>query len=109
MNIESSSNICSIALSRNGKLISLKESDIEKSHAEKLTVFIEEILEENNIPVNTIDAIAVSKGPGSYTGLRIGVSVAKGMCYALKKPLIAIDTMQLLSQEIINEPQKYSL
>lgn len=101
LNIESSSNICSAALSINGELSQLRESDTEKSHAGKLTVFIEEILKSNNISTYDLDAIAISKGPGSYTGLRIGVSVAKGICYAMNKPLIAVDTLKSLTLSML--------
>lgn len=70
------------------------------SHAEKLHVFIEEILKEAGITVRDLKAIAISKGPGSYTGLRIGVSAAKGLCYALQIPLISVDTLQVLAQKV---------
>ena len=69
------------------------------SHAEKLHVFIEEVIAEAGITVQDLVAIAVSQGPGSYTGLRIGVSAAKGLCYALNIPLIAIDTLQTLASQ----------
>ena len=71
------------------------------SHAEKLHVFIEEILKETGIGVTDLNAVAVSKGPGSYTGLRIGVSTAKGLCYALGIPLIAVDTLQVLAKQAL--------
>jgi len=70
------------------------------SHAEKLHVFIEDILKEARITVQDLKAIAISKGPGSYTGLRIGVSAAKGLCYALQIPLISVDTLQVLAQKV---------
>lgn len=73
------------------------------SHAEKLHVFIEDILKETGISVQDLKAIAVSKGPGSYTGLRIGVSTAKGLCYALGIPLISVDTLQVLAQQVVVE------
>lgn len=92
--IETATNICSVALSDNGKLLGFRESDTEKSHAALLTVFIEELLDKNGISADQLDAVAVSKGPGSYTGLRIGVSGAKGICYGAGIPLIAIDTME---------------
>jgi len=97
LNIESSSNMCSVALSSDGIVLGYIESDEEKSHAGKLTIFIEELLKKHNISTNNLDAIAVSQGPGSYTGLRIGISVAKGICYAIDKPLIAVGTLQSLS------------
>ena len=71
------------------------------SHAEKLHVFIEEMLKETGVSVQEIQAVAVSKGPGSYTGLRIGVSAAKGLCYALGIPLISVDTLQVLAKQVV--------
>jgi tRNA threonylcarbamoyladenosine biosynthesis protein TsaB len=100
LNIETSTDICSIALSENGKLIASSESSEMRSHAAILTVLIEELLHKNNISCNHLDAIAVSKGPGSYTGLRIGVSVAKGLCYGASKPLIGINTLQSMMNGI---------
>jgi tRNA threonylcarbamoyladenosine biosynthesis protein TsaB len=96
LNIETSTSVCSVALVNNGQIINQKESNDEKSHAKLLTLFIDEVLKKSATGFNQIDAIAVSKGPGSYTGLRIGVSAAKGFCYALGKPLIAINTLQLM-------------
>jgi tRNA threonylcarbamoyladenosine biosynthesis protein TsaB len=90
--IETATNLCSVALCDSAGVISLKESSEEKSHASLVTVFIEDILKENGIRASHLEAIAVSKGPGSYTGLRIGVSVAKGVAYAAFIPLIGIDT-----------------
>ncbi len=95
--IESSTTICSVALSRDGKIIALREINEANRHAEKLTVFCEEVVKEGNLTFNELDAVAVSKGPGSYTGLRIGVSAAKGICYALNKPLIAIGTLEAMA------------
>lgn len=90
--LETATNLCSVALCNSSFVISLKETNESKSHASRLTVFIEEILKENGIRANELEAIAVSKGPGSYTGLRIGVSVAKGIAYAASIPLIGIET-----------------
>lgn len=101
LNIETATKNCSVALAKDGKTIACKEIAAQNfSHAEKLHVFIEEILSENNIQFSDLNAIAVSQGPGSYTGLRIGVSSAKGLCYALHIPLVAIDTLQLLAKQI---------
>jgi tRNA threonylcarbamoyladenosine biosynthesis protein TsaB len=94
LGLETSTKICSVAISKGDKLLALKEEGGEYSHSEKLTVFIQEVLKEAGLKLEEIDAIAVSKGPGSYTGLRIGVSVAKGLCYALGIPLISVDTLQ---------------
>ena len=90
--LETATNLCSVALCNTAGVISLRENNESKSHASTLTVFIEDILKENNIKARDLDAIAVSKGPGSYTGLRIGVSVAKGISYAASIPLIGIET-----------------
>ena len=97
LNIETSTEVCSVALSENGNTIFEKESPEGLNHSELLTVFIDELFKENNLKISEIDAVAVSKGPGSYTGLRIGVSVAKGICYALEKPLIAISTLDAMA------------
>jgi tRNA threonylcarbamoyladenosine biosynthesis protein TsaB len=90
--LETATNLCSVALIDNAGLVSLKESDELKSHASLLTVFAEEILKNQGMKASDLDAVAVSKGPGSYTGLRIGVSVAKGIAYGASIPLIGIET-----------------
>lgn len=97
INIETATHICSVALSENGKTVALKESHEDKTHAELLSVFIDEILKENNLTPQDLSAIAFSKGPGSYTGLRIGLSVAKGLCYGLNIPLISIPTLTAMA------------
>ncbi|WP_310560733.1 tRNA (adenosine(37)-N6)-threonylcarbamoyltransferase complex dimerization subunit type 1 TsaB [Flavobacterium sp.] len=98
LNIETATKNCSVALAKDGKTILCKEFAEEGySHAERLHVFIEEIIQEAGITFKDLSAIAVSQGPGSYTGLRIGVSAAKGLCYALGISLIAIDTSQVLA------------
>jgi tRNA threonylcarbamoyladenosine biosynthesis protein TsaB len=100
LNLETATTACSVALAKDGELLALKEINGDYSHAENLTVFIENVLQQANLTLADVDAIAVSKGPGSYTGLRIGVSAAKGLCYSLNKPLIAIDTLQHLSLSV---------
>jgi len=90
--IETATSICSVALCSSTGVIALKESRELKSHASTLTVFIDEALKENKIRAHDLEAVAVGKGPGSYTGLRIGVSVAKGIAYAASVPLIGIET-----------------
>lgn len=96
--LETSTRACSVALAQNGKLLALKESLDEKySHAENLTVFIDDVCKQSKISLKEIDAVAISKGPGSFTGLRIGVSTAKGLCYALNKPLIAINSLESMA------------
>ena len=104
--IETATKNCSVALCVNGKVVALQqdnpnnEPDKGFSHAEKLQVYITQVLTQGNISKNDLDAIAVSKGPGSYTGLRIGVSTAKGLCYALDIPLIAISTLSSLARQV---------
>ncbi|NJN50131.1 MAG: tRNA (adenosine(37)-N6)-threonylcarbamoyltransferase complex dimerization subunit type 1 TsaB [Polaribacter sp.] len=101
LSIETSTKNCSVSLSDSGKLIDVIEQNNDNySHAELLHVFIDKILEKNNIQKNQLNAVAISKGPGSYTGLRIGVSAAKGLCFALDIPLIAIDTLKILASQI---------
>ncbi|OIQ21779.1 MAG: tRNA (adenosine(37)-N6)-threonylcarbamoyltransferase complex dimerization subunit type 1 TsaB [Flavobacterium sp. MedPE-SWcel] len=101
LNIETATKNCSVSLAKNGKVTAIREFASEGySHAEKLHVFMQEVLEETNSAFKDLEAIAVSMGPGSYTGLRIGVSAAKGLCYALNLPLIAIDTLELLARKI---------
>lgn len=104
LNIETATKNCSVSLAKNGETILCKEiAEQGYSHAEKLHVFIEEIIKETGIGFNDLNGIAVSKGPGSYTGLRIGVSTAKGLCYALGIPLISVDTLQVLAKKVVVE------
>ncbi|MDB4297513.1 tRNA (adenosine(37)-N6)-threonylcarbamoyltransferase complex dimerization subunit type 1 TsaB [Flavobacteriaceae bacterium] len=101
LSIETSTKNCSVCIAQDNTIIAIKEvNDGNYSHAERLHVFIEELLEENNIDKNNIDAIAVGKGPGSYTGLRIGVSTAKGLAYALDKPLIGVHTLKAIATSL---------
>jgi len=95
--IETATQVCSVALSANGTISQILESNEKNSHSATITVFIEEVMKSSGIPFAALDAVAVSMGPGSYTGLRIGVSTAKGICYALDKPLIAISTLQSMA------------
>ena len=97
INLETATRICSVALASDGKILGLKESDEEKSHASRLTVFVEDLLKDQFLKTTDLDAVAVSKGPGSYTGLRIGVATAKGLSYALGKPLISVGTLSSLA------------
>ncbi len=99
LQIETATTNCSVALSQNGKTIAVKEVNDGYSHAENIHVFIKNILAENELEFSDLSAIAVSKGPGSFTGLRIGVSSAKGLCFALDIPLISIDTLQVLAKQ----------
>lgn len=101
LNIETATKNCSVSLAKDGETIICKEiAEQGYSHAEKLHVFIAEIIKEAGILMSDLKAIAVSHGPGSYTGLRIGVSAAKGLCYALEIPLIAIDTLTSLANQV---------
>ncbi|WP_405208269.1 tRNA (adenosine(37)-N6)-threonylcarbamoyltransferase complex dimerization subunit type 1 TsaB [Aquimarina sp. LLG6339-5] len=99
--LETSTTNCSVALSKDGKVIAFKEDyDTKYSHAERLHQFITIVLKEAGIALDILDAIAVSKGPGSYTGLRIGVSAAKGLCFGLNIPLISVSTLKGLALQV---------
>ncbi len=100
--IETSTAVCSVALVDKGDVIAMRESLNGQNHAEKITVFIDEMMKETRMSYKELDAVAVSMGPGSYTGLRIGVSTAKGFCYAMEKPLIAVDTLAALASGFIS-------
>ena len=101
LNLETSSTNCSVCLAKDGVILAMKELNSENySHAEKLHVFIEEVMMEATLKMADLEAIAVSKGPGSYTGLRIGVSAAKGLCYALGVPLISISTLKSMASQL---------
>lgn len=98
LNIETATTNCSVSLAQNGLVVSFKEyANVQYSHAEQLHLFIAEVLTQADKSLNDLSAIAVSKGPGSYTGLRIGVSAAKGLCYALDIPLISVPTLLSLA------------
>lgn len=94
LSIETSTEVCSIALYEDGALIAEDSSNKSYSHAERLAPMIYDLLENHNIPKSQLSAIAVSAGPGSYTGLRIGTSTAKGLCFALDIPLITVNTLE---------------
>ena len=104
--LETTTKQCSVALSYKGNCISKKVLLAEHfSHDEKLHVFIREVLQEANVGFSELDAVAISKGPGSYTGLRIGVAAAKGLCFALDLPLIGIHTLELMVQPFIGKAE----
>ena len=106
--IETSTALCSAALAEDGVITSYRESSAPKAHASLTAVFIQEMLEEKGLTIADCDAVCVSKGPGSYTGLRVGVSTAKGLCFGSSKPLIAISTLDILvAQSQIPEDLKY--
>jgi tRNA threonylcarbamoyladenosine biosynthesis protein TsaB len=102
LSLETATKVCSVALHKNGVLLGIKEQSGDYSHSELLNKFILQLLAETNVTFEQLEAIAVSKGPGSYTGLRIGVSTAKGLCYALNIPLIAVDTLKAMSLRAFN-------
>ena len=104
LNIETATQLCSVALVVDGNTVSRRVTLEDKSHASKLTVFISEVLQEYKHKVAELDAVAVGKGPGSYTGLRIGVSTAKGLCYGANIPLIAVGTLKVLYQQVLIHP-----
>ncbi|KXO00369.1 peptidase M22 [Aequorivita aquimaris] len=99
--LETATTNCSVAIAVDGEVKAIREENNQKfSHAEKLHVFIEEVLSEAKVDKKKLEAVAVSKGPGSYTGLRIGVSAAKGLCFALDIPLISTPTLEVLAQQV---------
>ena len=100
LSIETSTKACSAAIHQDGKLLSLSELNNEKSSSGMLTTLIEHVVKTAGLTLQYIDAIAVAKGPGSYTGLRIGVSTAKGLCFTLEKPLIAINTLEAMAYQL---------
>jgi tRNA threonylcarbamoyladenosine biosynthesis protein TsaB len=102
--LETATQVCSVALCKDGVVIALRESIDHNSHAALITLFAEEVMKEGGYRLQDLDAIAVSKGPGSYTGLRIGVSTAKGFCFSLDKPLLAIETLEgaAVYQSLVN-------
>lgn len=106
--IETATTNCSVALAQNGEVLALKEDyNTQYSHAERLHNFIKDILKENHFTAEDLDAVAVSKGPGSYTGLRIGVSAAKGLCFSIDIPLIAVPTLSSLAHQVGQEEGDY--
>ena len=94
--IETGTDVCSAALARDGELLSLRESDEGRDHARRIAVYVDELLAEMNLQAEDLDAVAVGRGPGSYTGLRIGVSFAKGLCYGIGKPLLSVGSLDAL-------------
>jgi len=97
LHIETATSVCSVALATDGKLVSQREINRGNAHAEMLTVFIAEVLQEAGMTVAQLDAVAVSSGPGSYTGLRIGVATAKGICFGIERPLISVPTLYAMA------------
>lgn len=107
LNIETATEVCAVNIACEGKVLVERESIEGLNHSELLTVFIEELFNESGFSARQLDAVAVSKGPGSYTGLRIGVSVAKGLCYSLDIPLLAVGTLDVMGRHTAENRQKY--
>ena len=104
--LETATTNCSVALASDGKIVAARSINSGYSHSEKINVFIQEVIEQAGKKLNELNAIAVSSGPGSYTGLRIGVSTAKGLCYALDIPLINVNTLDAMAQGMNAESDK---
>lgn len=109
LNIETTTDNCSVTLAKDGELLNIAEQREGRLHASLLTTFIERVIKESGNSFDMLDAVGISKGPGSYTGLRIGVSAAKGICYALDIPLVAVHTLQAMNEQVVNNRQKYGL
>ena len=103
LQIDTATSVCSVALSRAGETIAVAELDEPNVHASKLTRLIEQVMKDASLQLSDLSAVAVSKGPGSYTGLRIGVSTAKGLCYGLEIPLIGIDSLHSLASGFLDQ------
>ena len=106
LNIETATDVCSVSISEGGETIAIKERTEGRSHATLLSVFIRDLFSETGFKADDLDAVAVSQGPGSYTGLRIGVSTAKGICYGSKIPLIAVPSLESLTAGLVREFKK---
>jgi tRNA threonylcarbamoyladenosine biosynthesis protein TsaB len=102
LNIETATPVCSVSIAKDGELIASKELNSRNSHSSVITLFIEELMNDKGLEFKDLDAVAVSMGPGSYTGLRIGVSTAKGICFAMDKPLIAVSTLQAMAAGMVS-------
>lgn len=100
--LETSSKACSVALSEEGRCIAYVEAEGEMMHSKVITLLIQKVLEENGKKIGDLSAVAVSQGPGSYTGLRVGASCAKGICYAQELPLISVPTLEIIASELID-------
>jgi len=112
LSIETSTALCSAALALDGKVVCYKESTTPRAHASLTAVFADEVLRESGRRVGELDAASVSMGPGSYTGLRVGVSTAKGLCFGARKPLLAVGTLdtivaQAIYEDLVPEGCKY--
>ena len=103
LNIDTAVDVASICLAKDGKVLSIAKNETQKDHASWLHIAIKEIFEKNNLELGSVDAIAVTGGPGSYTGLRIGMATAKGICFALNKPLISLNTLLVMANAAKDE------
>ena len=103
LNIDTAVDVASVCLAKDGQALSIVRNESQKDHASWLHIAIKEIFEKNNLEVRSVDAIAITGGPGSYTGLRIGIATAKGICYALNKPLISLNTLLAMVNAAKNE------
>lgn len=101
LQLETATTMCSVALAAGGEVLAVKELDERNVHASQITLFIDEVMKKAGKSYQDLDAVSVSKGPGSYTGLRIGVSTAKGLCFALDIPLIAVDTLEAMANGLL--------
>lgn len=109
LHIDTATAIGSVCLSRNGEVLETLENADQKDHAATVTLFVRELMERHHIRPEQLDAIAVSAGPGSYTGLRVGVATAKGLCYTWDKPLIGVSTLQMMASGMLRQLQKDAL
>jgi tRNA threonylcarbamoyladenosine biosynthesis protein TsaB len=103
LSLETSTSVCSVALHQEGKVISYAEIFVPHAHSDNLSSMLKNVLEQGKCKMTDLQAVAISKGPGSYTGLRIGTSAAKGLCFALDIPLIAINTLKALAAQMQSE------
>lgn len=101
LNIDTSLETASVSIAKNGNILSFQTNAIQKDHAAFLHVAINELLAKENLRPTQLDAIGVTLGPGSYTGLRVGLSAAKGLCYALNKPLISVGTLEMMTKDVL--------
>ncbi len=106
LHIETATPVCSVALSFDNKLLTIRETSEENAHSSRITIFIEECLKEAGVEAKDLKAVALSAGPGSYTGLRIGAATAKGLCYALNIPLISVSSLQSMALSFLSERNK---
>ncbi|MBW8686295.1 tRNA (adenosine(37)-N6)-threonylcarbamoyltransferase complex dimerization subunit type 1 TsaB [Chitinophaga rhizophila] len=105
LHIDTATSVGSVCLSKNGQVLQTLVNEKQQDHAASMTLFIKEVMQQQGIVPGDLDAVAVSAGPGSYTGLRVGVATAKGLCYTWEKPLIAVSTLQMMAQGVLTQTQ----